>query len=70
MPVAMQMYPGNESEKPYIRKIVEEMKNRYKSPERRYKSPTKVLTVPEIFMLPRKRPMTDIFFPNPYMEEI
>ena len=24
------MYPGNESEKPYIRKIVEEMKNRYK----------------------------------------
>lgn len=30
VPVAMQMYPGNESEKPYIRKIVEEMKNRYK----------------------------------------
>lgn len=30
MPVAMQMHPGNESEKPYIRKIVEEMKNRYK----------------------------------------
>lgn len=30
VPVAMQIYPGNESEKPYIRKIVEEMKNRYK----------------------------------------
>ena len=30
VPLAMQMYPGNESEKPYIRKIVEEMKNRYK----------------------------------------
>ena len=26
----MQMYPGNESEKPYIRRIIEEMKNRYK----------------------------------------
>ena len=35
-----------------------------------FKSPTKVLTVPEIFILPRKRPMTDIFFPNPYMEEV
>ena len=30
VPLAMQMYPGNESEKPYIRKIIEEMKNRYK----------------------------------------
>ena len=30
VPLAMQMYPGNESEKPYIRKIVEEMKQRYK----------------------------------------
>lgn len=30
IPVAMQMYPGNESEKPYIRKIIEEMKTRYK----------------------------------------
>ena len=30
VPVAMQMYPGNESEKPYIRRIIEEMKNRYK----------------------------------------
>ena len=30
VPVAMQMYPGNESEKPYIRKLIEEMKNRYK----------------------------------------
>ncbi len=30
VPVAMQMYPGNESEKPYIRKIIEEMKVRYK----------------------------------------
>lgn len=29
VPLAMQMYPGNESEKPYIRKIVEEMKQRY-----------------------------------------
>lgn len=29
VPLAMQMYPGNESEKPYIRKIVEEMKARY-----------------------------------------
>ena len=29
VPLAMQMYPGNESEKPYIRKIVEEMKERY-----------------------------------------
>lgn len=30
IPVAMQMYPGNESEKPYIRKVIEEMKSRYK----------------------------------------
>ena len=30
VPVAMQMYPGNESEKPYIRKMIEEMKSRYK----------------------------------------
>lgn len=30
VPVAMQMYPGNESEKPYIRKVIEEMKSRYK----------------------------------------
>ena len=28
--LAMQMYPGNESEKPYIRKIIQEMKERYK----------------------------------------
>ena len=25
----MQMFPGNESEKPYIRTLIEEMKNRY-----------------------------------------
>lgn len=30
IPLAMQMYSGNESEKPYIRKIIEEMKGRYK----------------------------------------
>ena len=30
VPVSMQMYPGNESEKPYIRKTIEEMKNRHK----------------------------------------
>ena len=30
VPVAMQMYTGNESEKPYIRKVIEEMKSRYK----------------------------------------
>lgn len=30
VPLAMQMYPGNESEKPYIRKLIEEMKLRYK----------------------------------------
>ena len=30
VPVAMQMYPGNESEKPYIRKVIEEMKSHYK----------------------------------------
>lgn len=30
VPIAMQMYPGNESEKPYIRKLVQEMKQRYK----------------------------------------
>lgn len=30
VPVAMQMYPGNESEKPFIRKMIEEMKQRYK----------------------------------------
>ena len=29
-PVAMQMYPGNESEKPYIRRTIEDMKQRYK----------------------------------------
>lgn len=30
VPLAMRMYPGNESEKPYIRKTIEEMKGRYK----------------------------------------
>ena len=30
VPRAMQMYPGNESEKPYIRKVIEEMKQRYR----------------------------------------
>lgn len=30
VPVAMKMYPGNESEKPYIRNIISEMKERYK----------------------------------------
>ena len=30
VPLAMQMYPGNESEKPYIRKMTEDMKQRYK----------------------------------------
>jgi len=30
IPLAMQMYPGNQSEKPYIRKTIEEMKSRYK----------------------------------------
>ena len=29
IPVSMQMYPGNESEKPYIRKVIEEMKQRH-----------------------------------------
>ena len=30
VPLAMQMYPGNESEKPYIRRIIDEMKQRYR----------------------------------------
>lgn len=30
VPLAMQMYPGNKSEKPYIRRTIEEMKQRYK----------------------------------------
>lgn len=30
IPLAMEMYPGNQSEKPYIRKMIEEMKQRYK----------------------------------------
>lgn len=30
VPLGMQMYPGNESEKPYIRQTIEEMKTRYK----------------------------------------
>ena len=30
VPLAMQMYPGNNSEKPYIRGVIEEMKQRYK----------------------------------------
>lgn len=30
VPLAMQMFPGNESEKPYIRNIIDEMKQRYK----------------------------------------
>ena len=29
VPVSMQMYPGNESEKSYIRKVIEEMKQRH-----------------------------------------
>ena len=31
IPLSMRMYPGNESEKPYIRKIIEEMKLRSKA---------------------------------------
>ena len=34
VPLAMQMYLGNESEKPYIRKIIQEMKERYKVAEK------------------------------------
>lgn len=34
VPLGMQMYPGNESEKPYIRKIIEEMKQKYNVPGR------------------------------------
>lgn len=30
VPVAMEMYPGNESEKPYIRKVIDKMKARHK----------------------------------------
>lgn len=30
VPLCMQMYPGNESEKPYIRNLIEQMKQRYK----------------------------------------
>lgn len=30
VPLAMQMYPGNESEKPYIRRLIDEIKQRYK----------------------------------------
>lgn len=30
VPLAMQMYPGNESEKPYIRRVIDEMKQRYR----------------------------------------
>jgi len=30
VPLAMQMYPGNDSEKPYIRRIIDEMKQRCK----------------------------------------
>lgn len=30
IPIAMQMYPGNNSEKPYIRQLIQEMKQRYK----------------------------------------
>ncbi len=30
IPLGMEMYPGNESEKPYIRKLIEDMKQRYK----------------------------------------
>ena len=30
VPLCMQMYPGNESEKPYIRNLIDEMKQRYK----------------------------------------
>lgn len=30
IPLSMRMYPGNESEKPYIRKVIEEMKQRSK----------------------------------------
>lgn len=30
IPIAMEMYPGNESEKPYIRKLINDMKSKYK----------------------------------------
>lgn len=31
VPIGMEMFPGNESEKPYIRKLVDDMKSRYKA---------------------------------------
>lgn len=34
VPLAMQMFPGNNSEKPYIRKTFEEMKQRYNVEDR------------------------------------
>ena len=52
MPVAMQMYPGNESEKPYIRKVIEEMKSHYKVSGKTVQVADKASTAPEIFMLP------------------
>lgn len=50
VPLAMQMYPGNESEKPYIRKVIEEIKQIYKVSGKQCRSPTRNSPVQETYM--------------------
>ena len=70
VPLAMQMYPGNESEKPYIRRIIDEMKQRYRVSEKPYRLRIRGLTAQETSMPLPKNPMTGISSQNQYMAEI
>ncbi len=63
IPVGMKMFPGNESEKPVIREIIDGLKKGILSAEGQYRSQTKALTAQKISSM-RSKIETDIFFPN------
>lgn len=70
VPVAMQMYPGNESEKPYIRKVIEEMKSRYKVSGKTVQVADKGLNCARNIYAAVKEANDGYIFPNPYTAEI
>ena len=66
VPLGMQMYPGNESEKPYIRRTIEEMKQRYRVSGKTVQVADKGLNCAGTSMPLSEKRMTAISFPNLY----
>lgn len=64
------MYPGNESEKQYIRKVIEEMKQRYKVSGKTVQVADKGLNCARNIYAAVKKLMTDISFPNRSAEQV